>query len=689
MPQTYELNIRDYLRIIRKRKWIILFCFSIALASSFFYTRNQKPTYLASATVRIQERQHKILSGLLFLPLWDIETETKTITSFKIVAEVARRLGWITPEMPEEEQNNLVRARQAQIKSERVGQTSLIKVTVTSSKPDEPAKIANLLTAVYVEENYKVKSKEKRNLRVFVEEQLNKYEAALAESEVGLQQFKESLPLNLQDQTLDSLARVQGDPLITQFKNRLVQLEIDGINLLRTCTEEHPRVIAIRQEIANIEEQINSRIEEFTQQIKALPEMNIKFARLLRNLELNRDLYLMFSKKLEEVKIAEAEEVSDVEIVEPAGNPKPIIPNRTSNLILGGLMGIILGLMGAFIFENLDVSIGTIEEVEEFLQLPVLGVIPYIKIEEEKRQFWRSSSKPRPLTAEPYTRRQDKRNFYSAPRVPGIYKVRGKRSTEENRKLQELQMRLVTQFSPKSVIVEAFRVIQTNIQFTALEKIGNTLIFTSVGAKEGKTIAATNCAITMAQMGKRVLLVDCDFRRPAIHKIFGLPKEGGLSEVLIGDLDKEEAIKTMTDILLGDLKAREILQSRALENLNIIFTGHLVTNPAALITSNKMSELIRDWKNKFDIVIFDSPPVLPVTDVSILASKVDGTILVYQVGKVARSALRRAKLQLESVGGKVVGIILNNIRATEMELGDSYYYYRYGYGKEKEKQETA
>ncbi len=653
MTHTYELSIRDYVRIIRRRKWIVLFCFFIAMASSLFYTIKQKPTYIASATVRIQERiPHKMLTGFFIFPMWDLETETRTIVSFKIVQKVAVKLGQITPEMSEEEQSRIIRKIQSGIKSNREGDTNLIKVTVISSNPKEPTKIANLLTAVYIEENQKIKSKEKRNLREFVENQLAKYENALAESESVLVYFKESLPLSLQNQALDSIARIQDDPAISEFRTRLAKLQVEIFDLLRTYTEEYPQVIELREEMASLEEQIDNRIDELTSHAKAWPETNVQFARLLRNLNLNRDLYLMFSKKLEEVKIAEAEEVADVEVVEPAGASRPIIPNRSRNVIFGGLMGIVLGLVGAFISENLDISIGTIEEVEEFLQIPVLGVIPYIKIEEEKKQFWHSSAS---------------------------------RPSEDKRKIQELQLRLLTQFSPKSLITEAFRVVQTNIQFTFLEKLGNTMAFVSVGPKEGKTLTATNCAITMAQMGKKTLLVDCDLRRPAIHKIFGLSKEEGLHEVLIGDLNKEKAAKTMTDVLLGNLETKGVLQSHALENLSMVFSGHLVSNPAALLSSNKMAELIHYWKNKYDVVIFDTPPVLPVSDASILASQIDGVVLVYQVGKVARGALRRAKMQLESVGGKVAGIVLNNIRATEMELSDAYYYYYYRYGDDTEK----
>ena len=313
---------------------------------------------------------------------------------------------------------------------------------------------------------------------------------------------------------------------------------------------------------------------------------------------------------------------------------------------MGALAGIVLGFMSALVWEHLDTSIGTIEDVEEFLKVPVVGVVPYMESERERTAHfpWRKK----------------------------------KMSREQRRKVE--QSRLVLHFGSSSPTAEAYRTLRTNLQYAGFDTGGKKLLLTSAGPGEGKSLTATNLSITYAQSGRRVLLISGDMRRPSIHRYFGLQRAPGLSDAVIGAVPWRSAVRTLTDVLMGDTEWDDLLKVPGLDNLNILTSGYLPPNPGELLGSADMERLMAELSENFDVLIMDSPPVLPVADAPVLAPKVDGILLVYQAGRIARNALLRAKVQLQNVGGSVKGIVLNHVKP-QMESGDTYYYrYRY-YGK--------
>jgi capsular exopolysaccharide synthesis family protein len=243
---------------------------------------------------------------------------------------------------------------------------------------------------------------------------------------------------------------------------------------------------------------------------------------------------------------------------------------------------------------------------------------------------------------------------------------------------------LLMHYDPRSNFAESFRALRTNVQYLHLEKGYKTFLVTSTNPLEGKTCISANLALTFAQMGKKTLLLDADLRKPQVHNMFGLDRHMGLTDVLLGNHPWKDTVKSIPDLLLGPFELDEILQTPGMDNLHIITCGTIPTNPAEILHSDTMNAFIEEVQEAYDYVLIDTPPVIPVSDAAILGARCDGVIFVYEVGKVGRAALKRAKFLIENVKGEVVGIVLNKIKAEVSpdfyELGYYRYYHKHSYG---------
>lgn len=238
-----------------------------------------------------------------------------------------------------------------------------------------------------------------------------------------------------------------------------------------------------------------------------------------------------------------------------------------------------------------------------------------------------------------------------------------------------------------SPIAEAYKMLRTNIQMEIFKgSMQNKIILiSSSGPEEGKSITCANLAIAMAQAGNRVLLLDADLRRTSIYRIFGFnKKEAGLTDILRGTTQIEPTIKTFSDLLMGELGLDKTLSYPGIDSLSILLAGSAPHLPSELLGTKEMDDILETLKSKYDVIVIDSPPILAVADPVILASYVDCVILVYKVGKTARNAIMRAKMQLEGVNAPLRGVVLNNI-SREVEMRSAYYYHYKYYGEKKEK----
>jgi capsular exopolysaccharide synthesis family protein len=265
--------------------------------------------------------------------------------------------------------------------------------------------------------------------------------------------------------------------------------------------------------------------------------------------------------------------------------------------------------------------------------------------------------------------------------------------TEAETSDAELQQRaaLVTLYDPKSVPAESFRHIRTALDFSRKQTGPEAKVFliTSATLYEGKTTVAANLAVAMAQKGKRTCLLECDLRRPQLHRLLGLGRRPGLHDIFIGKMTWREATKSLSDFILGQIGMEVTVSVPGLENLSVITCGAVPPNPVELLDSDETRRLFEELRAAFDIVIVDSPPVLPVADAAVLSPYTDGTVLVYRAGAAPRTVLGRAKMELESVNAKLLGVVLNDLRPAAGDLTSTYPYKGYARHAYAEHEEAA
>ncbi|MBI4436018.1 MAG: polysaccharide biosynthesis tyrosine autokinase [Candidatus Omnitrophica bacterium] len=649
-PVAYGLNFRDYYRILRKRKFLILLTFVLVLTSTVYYGRKQTPIYEAASQIKLEQRQ-TVAGALLESSIpWSagdpMESTARIIESAPIAEKTAEYMGLLKEGMTAEEREVAIGEVQGVVSTERVGNTNLIRIVATHADPQFAMKVANGTAEVFVQWDLREKNKQARKVREFIENQLTTVEKQLHVSEDALKSFKET---------------ESGAEVIAPLSNQLIALKTQLAELLVKATEKHPEVIRFKRRIAEIEAEL-----------KTVPGGETEYTRLVREVKLNEQLYTLFKQKFEEARIAEAEKVSDVSIVDYATLPTaPLGGGRRVGVILGAVIGLMLGFIVAFIVENIDTSISTIEGVESLLSIPVLAVIPHSRAMEAGGGSGKGS----------------KRKLWLGRRFQGgLRRMRTLFPFFEEEEIDH-RSRLIVHDQPKSPIAESYRSLRTNLKF--IEGItGKTLIVTSAGPREGKTTILINLGLTTAQMGAKTLLIDSDLRRPTIHKTFKINREPGLAEVLSGGFAWQEAVQGLSDILLGGMTLEEASKTPGLDHLFLMTSGKIPLNPSELLGSREMTHLMEELRKNFDVILYDAPPILPVTDAVLLAPKVDGVVIVYEIGRTARSALMRAKQQVESGGGKAVGIVLNHIKAEEeADASYAYYHYKY-YGRKRSEDET-
>jgi capsular exopolysaccharide synthesis family protein len=363
---------------------------------------------------------------------------------------------------------------------------------------------------------------------------------------------------------------------------------------------------------------------ETIQQNRESTELNL----IKQKTETDRKNYEDLLQRLRQAEVESDFRPANMRIVQRAEVPiAPVRPNRVLNIGLGLLIGLALGIGMAFFIEYLNNTINTVDEVERILLLPSLGAIPSL---------------------ETLTRGRKLRGRTSS-RVP----------VETGLGTTVTRAELVSTHESVSSFAESYRALRTSLLLSSAERAPRIMLVTSSYPAEGKTTIASNTAISLAQTGARVLVLDADMRRPRCHRILRVPNEVGLSTYLSREVELERAI-----------------QPHEIPTLSIMPAGPIPPNPSELLSSPKLRGLLAEAQDQFDHIIIDSPPVIQVSDALIISPLVDGVVLVVKSGQTPREVVLRAKQALFDVNAKIFGVVLNgiNLRA------DGYYYnYKYSY----------
>jgi len=691
---------------------------------SLFFATLIKPIPLYNATASVKIEDSTTMAGLYIESVTysdadTLETQSAIITSIPVIELVAKDMGLIDKELSREEIRdnpellNIVLDIKGKISTLVEGETNIVNISVVSEDPKYSKTIANSTAKMYQLSNILEKNRRNIEAKKFIEKRLEKVGNRLNSAQKELKTLRQEkrfvtmdvhiaqtvrrlevaekkhnevrkrldetllLTKNLKEQKALPKEKSEGfyaekmNPIFSSLNTRLNDLRSKRDLLLLDFTIKHPETKRVDLEIDNtVENMLRSlsteekklrdivkvttkEMKEQTAEYRSLPEIGFRLADIEMDIKNNQILFAELESKHQEVLIKDAEKIQEITIIRPALEPTiPVNPPTTAaTTVVGTIIGFILGVVMAFVRETIDTSIGAIEDVEAFLGVPVVGIIPFMGAEEI------------------------------------VDTLLQKKDLEQPEEVLELNARLVSHFAPKSTMAESFRSMRTGIEFILNDRKLKSLSFTSTTMREGKTTITSNFAMTMAQIGKKILLVDGDMRKPMTNNMFGIEREPGLSDVILGNYNWDEVIKTDTDIMMGKMGMEDITTTApGINNLNIITSGLIPPNSTELLSSEKMTEIISEMTEAYDIVLFDSTPVLPSTDAVILAAKVDAVVIVNQVGQIARGALKRAKVQLDTSKANIIGVVLNGLKPdTGREYKDyGYYGYSYSYGTEQE-----
>ncbi len=708
----YELNLRDYIRIFQKRKWTIILMPVVAGVLGYFLT--PQPTIMFEATGRFRVVSRSQPLDLMMQTFFyyeegnRLDTHAEVMMSREVLKDVAMNLGLIDRTNPDGSEVTdadiaqradwileIARLREA-ITPTVVEGTSILQVSMTLPDEKQAIEYLNMLLNTYAERNkYEVNQEVIEGL-LFLQNRRAQVESELDESNRGLIDFMlvnaDRLSLGTDEiaatqrdlQTTQArltstetairvidlatadgmmppgglLASLDVDPsTLASFGNKLRALDENRTELLSYQTPFSPEVLAIEEEIrqtasalrgsfVRAAQDLEARRDRLRERFLAMPANDAELDRLRAEVVLNTEIHTQVRSQLEQAALADVAQTQEIQIIEGAIDASMVTESvRASRGLIAAMIGLLLGVVVALLVESLDTSIGAIEDVEALLNLPVIGIMPPIDFD-DVHSIIRST-------------------------MPQLL---------DNPEIDHLAS-LVTHYDPRSPVSEAYRALRTNVEKTREVLDAKTIMVTSSVLEEGKTTTAANLALAFAQMGRKTLLLGADLRRPDIHRVYGLQKEPGLADVLTGSMSWESATRGLSDILLGELPMDIVMLTPGMDNLHLLPSGSNPLNPAELLSSPAVKTLMDELRANFDVVIIDTPPIIPVTDAAVLAEHTDGIILVYEVGKVGRDVLKRAKSHFDNVNADIWGIVMNDVKAeAETTLRDTdYYYYHYRY----------
>jgi succinoglycan biosynthesis transport protein ExoP len=716
---SQESALGEYVRVLMKRKWTVLACLFTVFSVVAIASLKMTPVYEASGSIAINKPDSGLVNfnnsptfNLDYFDPTELDTEVKILQSDLLALQVVKELaldrrpdfGGKTPTLPSSldlapdplqadsaRTSSLLANFRGNLKVTLFPNTHIVEVHYRSPDKDLAATVVNTLMSTYTENNFKSRfdstmqasdwlSKQLVDLQMKVETSQEKLVRYQREHEILGIDEKQNITTQKLDELNKALTAAESERMDKESVYRLVQsgdvdtiasaatvldaagtsqsanglleglrakeadVKIQAAELSTQFGPSYPKVAQLNNQMKEIDAQIlletrkvagkirgqymaalqretmlHDALERQKQEANKLNESAIQYSILKRDLESYRQLYEGLMEKMKQAGVSAGLKSNNFRIVDVARVPTaPIEPNIPRNLLFAFMLGLTSGVGLAFLLEGLDNTVRTTEQAQMISGLPPLGMIPM-----------------------------------------------GSRSAREGADSKRLviatskeAVELVTQVRPQSQMAESYRALRTSLLLSNLGAPPKVIMITSALPQEGKTTTSINCAVVLAQKGIRVLLIDADLRRPSIHKTLGMGPRSGLSNVLTGSATLQQTIT----------------RSPVLPNLFILPAGTPPPNPAELLASANMRDVLEELRAQYDHIVVDTPPTLSVTDAVVLSPRADAIVLVIRSGQTTKHALRRSRDVLLQVNAKVSGVLLN---AVDLTSPDYYYYYEY------------
>ena len=717
-----EPHLLDYLMILQKHQWLILFFLLTVVTIVTIASFRMQPIYEATARVEIDREHTNILpfQGLdsydMYMDLENyIETQAKILQSETLALQTIKSVGLAGAAELSGQPGKSDRAATApgsvadrerpaalgvflgSLGVRRVPNSRLLDVKFESTDPRLAARVVNSHLENFIEQNFRSRYEATTQASNWLAGQLNELKIKVEKAEdarityerqnqiwtidekqnittqkladlnkelTGAQadrMHKEAIYQLAQSGSVDASPAVLDSEVVRDVLKRQAELSAQYADALNQYGPNYPKVLRLQAQMKEIDQlvarektNIVNRIEaEYRaarqrelllsqaldrqkSEVNAMAERLVQYNILKREAEANKQLYEGLLQKLKEAGISAGLRSSNIRVVDPAMIPSgPSRPQKTRNIILAFLVGLVGGVGLALLREYLDNTVKTPDDVESLAHLPSLAVVPAFATRNGRG------------------------------RIPKLLK----RSTGDG---AETRVELVSHTLPQSQISEAFRALRTSLLLSQAEYPPQVILVTSALPREGKTTAAVNLAVTLAQLGDRTLLIDADLRKPGIGRALSLAdgKYAGLSSYLAG--------VSSLDLVT--------VPHPVITNLAAITTGPIPPNPADLLSSRRLADALAALRRDYKFIVIDSPPIMAATDAVILSVLADGVLLVVRSGDTPKHAFTRSRDLLVGVNCRLLGVVLNAVDATSPDYYNSYRYYPYSYGRERDEE---
>jgi succinoglycan biosynthesis transport protein ExoP len=704
-----KAHLRDYLRVILRRKWIVITFFVIAVTTALLGTFMTTPIYRASLTMKIDKDNPNVVN---FKDVYEAgrsedsyyQTQFKILKSRNLAKRVIRTMkldqnphfaGYVPPQnaqtykvgtgepsgMNEDINPSLVDRFVANLSVEPLQKSMLARISFDSADPVLAASVANEIGKIFI--NFNVESKFDATLqaRDWLQKQLDDMKANVEKADEKLNNYvaengiifldgdntskdakgqsmvtkrledlstqvvqatsdrvtKEVMYRESQRQNGEAIAAVQNSPLIQDLEKNSAAVESQYAQLSKIYKPDYPKMISLREQSNQLKKRINaetkkaleglrvdyeaavrkeryltSALDKYRSEVTGQNEKMVQYQILKRDADTNRELYNNLLQRVKEVGVTATLTASNIQILDRAEVPRaPYKPNKKRNMMIALMVGLIGGIGLAFFVEYLDNTVKTSDDIEKEISLPSLGLVPQLAKKEEKNVC-------------PIITFEDK----------------------------------------KSPLSEAYRSIGTYIQFSSAGRPPKSILVTSARQGEGKTTTVVNIAVTLTHTYGKGIVIDCDMRKPQLHKIFGVDNSRGLSAFLAGHMELDDGL----------------VQKTKVESLDVITSGIIPPNPSELLSSYRFKDLITALFPLYSFILIDSPPVLGLSDSLVLSTMTDGVVMVTRAGSTPKDVAVQAKKLLTGVNAKILGVVLNGMTEADLKYGSYSYYYSHYYG---------